>query len=137
MSSHPQNEAYIPGSATHVLRDDTRGKTTLETFDLNGAGGLPLSVGALYAQAKSFTDVDNNWTLAEHKRGGAEGGANEAENDDIAWDAHWGAEMVYDYWGRIHNRKSYDDKNTGIKSYIHYGSAYDNAFLEWHRDDLR
>ncbi|MCW3106995.1 MAG: peptidase, partial [Segetibacter sp.] len=129
LSSHPQTElTYVPGSPTHVLRDDTRGKTGIETFDLNNVGGLPLSVGALYAQAKSFTDQDNNWTLTEHKRGGAEGGANEAENDDVAWDAHWGAEMVYDYWGKRHNRKSYDGKDAGIKSYIHYGPAYDNAF---------
>jgi hypothetical protein len=67
--------------------DDSRGNG-LETYDLNGIGGLPLSVPTLYAQGKSFTDLDNNWTLAEHKRGGGTDGAFEAENDDIAWDAH-------------------------------------------------
>ena len=128
VSSHPLTEpTYIPGSPTYVLIDDTRGNG-IETYDLNGVGGLPLSVGAVYTQAKSFTDVDNNWTVAEHKRGMTEGGAAEAENDDIAWDAHWGAEMVYDYWKLRQNRLSYDDKNAVIKSYIHYGPAYDNAF---------
>jgi Zn-dependent metalloprotease len=126
-SSHPTTEAYVPGAATHVLIDDTRGNG-IETYDLNNVGGLPLSLAALYAQGKSFTDVDNNWTLPEHKRAATEGGAAEAENDDIAWDAHWGAEIVYDYWKAKHNRLSYDGKNAAIKSYVHYGPAYDNAF---------
>lgn len=128
VSSHPQTEpTYVPGSPTYVLIDDTRGKG-METYDLNNVGGLPISVGSLYAQGKSFTDVDNNWTLPEHKRSATEGGAAEAENDDIAWDAHWGAEMVYDYWGAKHKRKSYDGQDSKIVSYIHYGPAYDNAF---------
>ncbi len=128
ISSHPTTEpTYIPGSATYVLLDDTRGGG-IETYDLNGVGGAPVSLPGVYTQAKSFTDVDNNWTLAEHKRGMGEGGAQEAENDDIAWDAHWGAEQVYDYWLKKHGRLSYDNKNTSIRSFIHYGPAYDNAF---------
>ncbi|HUQ96189.1 MAG TPA: hypothetical protein VM010_00885, partial [Chitinophagaceae bacterium] len=96
VSSHPASEpTYIPGSKTWLLMDDSRGNG-IETYDLNGVGGLPLSLPALYTQGKSFTDVDNNWTVTEHKRGGGEQGAFEAENDDIAWDAHWGASMVYD-----------------------------------------
>lgn len=126
-SSHPSTENYTPGAPTYVLIDDTRGNG-LETYDLNGAGGLPLSLGAIYTQGKSFTDVNNIWTLPEHKRSQTEGGAAEAENDDIAWDAHWGTEVVYDYWKKIHNRNSYDGNNAKIKSFIHYGSAYDNAF---------
>ncbi len=125
-SSHPTTEVYVPGSATWVLMDDTRGGG-IETYDLNGVGGLPVSVPPAYTVAKSFTDVDNNWTTAEHKRG-VEDGPGEAENDDIAWDAHWGAEIVYDYWKNKHNRLSYDGKNTKIKSFIHSGLAYDNAF---------
>ena len=114
---------YTPGAATWVLIDDTRGGG-LETYDLNGVGGAPVSIPAAYNQAKSFTDTDNNWTLAEHKRGGA----NEAENDDIAWDAHWGTQVVYDYWLAVHGRQSYDDNNIAIRSFIHSGVGYDNAF---------
>lgn len=127
-SSHPTTEPlYVPGAATWILSDDTRGKG-IETYDMNGVGGVPLSLPTLYLQGKSFTDVDNNWTVAEHKRGGGEEGAFEAENDDIAWDAHWGAEVVYDYWKSIQGRLSYDGANAKIKSFIHYGPAYDNAF---------
>jgi Zn-dependent metalloprotease len=128
VSSHPTTEpTYIPGAGTYVLIDDTRGNG-IETYDMNGVGGLPLSVPSLYIQGKSFTDADNNWTYAEHHRSLANDGALEAENDDIAWDAHWGAEVVYDYWLAKHNRQSYDGKNAKIKNFIHYGPAYDNAF---------
>ncbi|MDB5195774.1 MAG: peptidase [Flaviaesturariibacter sp.] len=127
-SSHPTSELlYIPGAATYVLIDDTRGNG-IETYDMNGVGGLPLSVPSLYLQGKSFTDMDNNWTLAEHHRSPANEGPFELENDDIAWDAHWGAEEVYDYWLAKHDRLSYDGNNSPIKSFIHYGPAYDNAF---------
>ncbi|MCP9235688.1 M4 family metallopeptidase [Lewinella sp. JB7] len=107
----------------YVLRDDTRG-SGLETYDLNGQGGIPLSLPAIYAQGKAFTDDNLDWSLAEHKRGAQ----NEAENDDIAWDAHWGTQMVYDYWLNVHGRRSYDDNDIAIKSFLHYGVAYDNAF---------
>lgn len=122
VASNP-TELYSPGSATHGLIDDTRG-SGVETYDLNAVGGLPLSLAPAYAQAKSFTDVDNNWTLTEHKRSGPA----ENENDDIAWDAHWGAGVVYDYWKQKHNRLSFDGNNAKIRSYVHSGTAYDNAF---------
>ncbi|RYZ20207.1 MAG: M4 family peptidase [Chitinophagaceae bacterium] len=126
-SSHPTNEIYIPGAATYVLIDDSRGNG-IETYDMNGVGGIPLSVQQLYLQGKSFTDLDNVWNVWEHHRSQSEGGAFEAENDDIAWDAHWGASVVYDYWLAKHNRLSYDGRNARIRSFIHYGPAYDNAF---------
>lgn len=116
-------EVYIPGSLTYGLMDDTRGKG-IETYDLNGLGGVPLNISALYSQAKSFTDVDNNWLLSEHMRGGAV----ESENDDFGWDAHWGAAVVYDYWKNNHNRLSFDAKDGKIKSFIHSGLAFDNAY---------
>jgi Zn-dependent metalloprotease len=131
VSSHPSTGSdigYIAGSSTYVLMDDTKGGG-IETYDMNAVGGLPVSLpAAVYSQSKAFTDVDNNWDSVEHARGAAYGGANEAENDDIAWDAHWGAGIVYDYWLEKHNRLSFDNNNGKIKSYIHYGPAYDNAF---------
>ena len=127
VSSHPTNEIYLPGSSTYVLIDDTRGGG-IETYDLNNVGGLPLNISVLYSQGKSFTDTDNNWSFSEHHRSPFNDGAFEAENDDIAWDAHWGAEVVYDYWLAKHNRLSYDGNNAKIKNFIHYGPAYDNAF---------
>ncbi len=118
---------FLPGQNPWTLVDKrfhgVGSNQNEQTYDLNGVGGLPISVPA-YGQARSFTDLDNNWTLAEHKRGGN----NEGENDDFGFDAHWGAGIVYQYWKNIHGRLSYDNKNSSIKSYIHSGVAYDNAF---------
>ena len=65
-----------------------------------------------------FTDNDNNWTAAEHS----------ANKDDAALDAHWGAMMTYDYFLNVHNRNSYDNQGTQIRSYVHVDVNYDNAF---------
>ena len=121
-----------------ILKDDTRGGG-IETYDMNGLGGLPISVPSLETTALAFVDKDNNWknettglTNEDLMRGATQppagGGAEETFNDDMAIDAHWGAEMVYDYWKARHGRLSYDNANTSIRSYVHYGPAYDNAF---------
>jgi len=130
----------------YILKDQTRGEG-IETYDMNGIGGIPLSLPGLHDQALAFVDKDNIWindasngtSLEDLIRGAdnagvppgtgpAGGGAEELNNDDIAIDAHWGAEMVYDYWIKRHSRASFDNKNSAIKSYVHYGPAYDNAF---------
>lgn len=130
----------VTNDDVYILKDDTRGGG-IETYDLNGVGGAPISLpDQVYQQALAFVDRDNDWkdeadnglvTHEDHIRGATHdgsNGANEAFNDDIALDAHWGASVVYDYWKQIHNRLSYDNKNTSIRSYVHYGPAYDNAF---------
>ncbi|HEX8609230.1 MAG TPA: M4 family metallopeptidase, partial [Pedobacter sp.] len=129
----------IASDTVWILKDQTRGKG-IETYDMNGAGGVPLSLPELQAQSLAFVDTDNNWkdeadqgavTKDDLIRGATSNGTNggnEAFNDDIAIDAHWGAEMVYDYWNKRHSRASFDNQNAAIKSYIHYGPAYDNAF---------
>ncbi len=58
-----------------------------------------------------FQDNDNNWTLAEHAN---------TFFDNAAQDAHWGAEMTYDFWKTIFNRNGFDDNNGLIKSYVHF-----------------
>jgi len=120
-----------------ILKDDTRGGG-IETYDMNTAGGLPISVPTLQTTALAFVDKDNNWInevaagtnedLVRGTTSNGSNGADEAFNDDYALDAHWGAEMVYDYWKNVHNRLSFDNLNSAIKSYVHYGPAYDNAF---------
>lgn len=120
-------DPFSLGSTNHfVLWDQERG-SGIRTFDMNAVGGLPLSIPLLYEAAVDFVDNDNNWTLAEHQRDPAPT-LEEAINDDIAWDAHWGASMVYDYWKERHNRLSYDGEDAAINSYVHYGEGYDNAF---------
>ena len=51
-----------------------------------------------------------------------------AAKDEVATDAHWGAEMTYDYFNTEHSRNSFDNNGAKIVSYIHYGTNYNNAF---------
>ena len=43
-------------------------------------------------------------------------------------DAHAYAEDVYDYFLNTHNRNSYDNNGATIRSTVHYGTNYNNAF---------
>ncbi len=87
-----------------ILKDDTRGGG-VQTFNSARTVSYPTT---------NFSDNDNNWTTAEY---------NNANKDQGALDAHWGAEMTYDFWKNIFNRNSYDDKGTMLKSYVHYRST--------------
>ena len=87
-----------------------------QTYNLKG--------GSNYNAAKLFTDVDNNWTATEYDN---------AKKDNAALDAHFGAEATWDYWFGIHNRNSFDGNGGVIKSYVHYGVDYDNAFWDGER----
>ena len=116
-----------------------------ETRSLDGVGGLPLGVNgipsysiydgfarATEAQVLTSEVGDNNWSAGEHYRNDFSTLVypveNETNNDDIALDAHWGAEIVMRYWADIHGRSSHDNKGAKIISYVHSGDAYDNAF---------
>jgi bacillolysin len=99
-------------SATSYRLRETRGTNSgIQTYNMNK--------GTNYANAVDFTDADNSWT--EY---------NNTNKDNAALDAHWGAEKTYDYWLSVHGRNSYDNAGAIIKSYVHYSSAYDNAFWD-------
>jgi Zn-dependent metalloprotease len=115
-----------------------------ETRSLDGVGGAPVGVNgipsySIYdgfsrpAEAQLAAETgDNNWTAEEHYRNDFSTLIypvdNETNNDDIALDAHWGAEIVIRYWADIHGRSSHNNKGAKIISYVHSGDAYDNAF---------
>ncbi|MGI4742063.1 MAG: M4 family metallopeptidase [Janthinobacterium lividum] len=94
------------------LREYTRG-LGIETYNMKK--------GTQYAKAGDFTDGDNNWTAAEY---------NNSTFDNVAGDAHMGAEITYDYWKAKHNRNSYDNAGAKIKSYVHYSRSYENAYWD-------
>lgn len=71
------------------------------------------------ANAIDFVDNNNTWTAAEW---------NNANQDNAALDAHWGAERVYNYWRTVHNRNSINGSGSPIRSYVHYGTHFNNAF---------
>ena len=96
----------------YFLRETTRG-LGIQTYNMNS--------GTRYARATDFIDADNNWTAAEY---------NNATFDNVAGDAHVGAEATYDYWKAVHGRNSYDNAGAIIKSYVHYSRSYENAYWD-------
>ncbi len=104
-------ETKLNGSL-YELKDATRGGG-IETYNCKKGTNTSTTV--------TFTDADNNWTAAEF---------NNTTKDNAALDAHWGAEMTYDYWKNIHSRNSFDGNNTKIKSVVHYSSNYENAYWD-------
>lgn len=95
------------------LRESRGTNSGIQTFDLN--------TGTSYSSAVDFVDNDNNWTSAEW---------NNAQKDNAALDAHWGAENTYDYFLIKHNRNSYNNNGALLRSYVHYSTNYDNAFWD-------
>lgn len=51
-----------------------------------------------------------------------------SDYDRAAVDAHYNSEKVYDYFLNEHGRNSLDGEGMAIKSYVHYGNNYNNAF---------
>ena len=94
----------------YFLRETTRGHG-IETYNMK--------TGTSYRKAVDFVDADNNWTAAEY---------NNANFDWVAGDAQLGAQCTYDYWKAVHGRDSYDNAGAKIKSYVHYGRSYENAY---------
>jgi len=94
------------GPGSYRLRDLSRGGN-VETYDMNS--------GTTYGAAVDFTDTDNIWDDTTNM-------------DNAAYDAHYGAQMTYDYYMTAHNRNSYDNLGSPIRSYVHFFSNYNNAF---------
>ena len=97
----------VTDSFTGGYRLREAGRSGVETYDMNQSTD--------YNVAVDFEDADNNWNNAQNL-------------DKSATDAHWGAEMFYDYYSTFHNRNSIDGNGMKIISYVHYDVAYFNAF---------
>ena len=82
----------------------------------NGIQTLNLNNGSNYPGATDFTDTDNNWQSVTI--------------DQYAYDAHAGAEATYDFYLSRFGRNSIDNAGFQIRSYVHYGSNYVNAFWD-------
>ena len=101
----PFQTAHI--GAIYELFDSTRG---------NGVHTQNMHNGTTYGAATDFTTPDNVWP--------------DAAADTQALDAHWGGEIVYDYWKNVQGRLSWDNLNGILLQYVHYDASYDNAFWD-------
>jgi len=76
----------------------------IKTYTANNGTSLP---GTL------LTDSDNTWDATAQRS---------------AVDAHWAAEAVRDFYLVVFNRNSFDNTGAQVRSTVHYGSNYNNAF---------
>ncbi len=63
-----------------------------------------------------FTDSNNYWNNFN------------ANLDEAATDAYYGAEQTFDFFKNVHNRNSIDDNGKAMEMYLHYDFNYFNAF---------
>ncbi|WP_347552072.1 M4 family metallopeptidase [Pseudalkalibacillus hwajinpoensis] len=97
------NTYYSNG--THYLYDVTKPMNgVIETRTANYGSSLP-----------GYYSVDSNNAFTATSQGA-----------DV--DAHYYAGTVYDYYKNTHNRNSFDNNGATIRSTVHYGSSYNNAF---------
>jgi hypothetical protein len=87
----------------------------------NGIQTYNLRKSISYGSAVDFQDADNNWNNVNTSK------------DQYATDAHWGAEMTYDFFKNNFNRNSIDNNGFLLKSYVHYSMNYFNAFWDGSR----
>jgi Zn-dependent metalloprotease len=84
-----------------TLKDATRGNG-IETYNLR--------------TNKLFENKKNTWDTTTIEQ--------------YAIDAHWGAEMTYDYYLKNHNRNSIDNKGFKLINRLRYGTKFINAFWD-------
>lgn len=89
---------------------ETRNAVNVQTLNLQSTYN--------YAGAIDFANANTNFT---------NGNWPTFNQDRAALDAHWGAEMVLDYWRIIHNRNSIDGAGIRVLSYVHAGANWNNA----------
>lgn len=111
-------------SGTQAIKTDSTSPTSFrlrETIRGQGIETYNLLTGTNYGNAVDFTDTDNNWNNVNTAK------------DEVATDAHWGAEKTWDYYWYKFERNSIDNLGFKIKSYVHYDVSYANAFWDGQR----
>ncbi|MGB0974219.1 MAG: M4 family metallopeptidase [Flavobacteriaceae bacterium] len=112
-------------SSDYILNDETRatsGYWNLSTQGLGSKTGIitvDMREGTDYVNGPmyEFTDSNNNWTAAEMI----------TDDNVYAIDAHWGTELIYDYWKNEQSWNSYNGSSSPILSLIHYDNDWTNA----------
>lgn len=97
-------------AGTYRLREAGRGNG-IQTYNLKNK--------QTYNIAVDFTNSSTTW--------------NYASKDKYALDAHYGAEMTYDFYKNNFSRNSIDGNGFALKSYVHYSNNYFNAFWDGSR----
>lgn len=97
-------------SGVQTINTDSLSPTSFRLRQTVSGGGVytfDLQRGTNYANAADFTDTDNNWNNVN------------TNLDQYATDAHWGAEMTYDFLFTNYNRNSINNAGFALNSYVH------------------
>ncbi len=118
-----QGTAQTVYSGTQTITTDSYpgGFRLREAGRGNGIRTFDMGQGTNYGAATDFVDNDNVWNNVN------------AQLDEYATDAHFGAESTYDYFWQNYGRNSIDDNGFQLNSYIHYDQNYVNAFWDGQR----
>ena len=108
-----------PVTGGFELRDPTRGNGWVT--DLNNQTdtiwcqlfGIGCKAGTI------FKDADNHW-----------GNGTTSDRASAAVDAAYGASMTWDYYKNVHGRNGIFNDGKGVRSRVHYGTNYVNAFWD-------
>ncbi|TWD73390.1 Zn-dependent metalloprotease [Kribbella amoyensis] len=98
----------IGTSGSYSMTDPSRGGNY--TTDLNGATS---------GNGTTFTDPDDTW-----------GNGATSSRQTAGVDAHFGAQLTWDYYKNVHSRNGIFNNGQGARSRVHYGNAYVNAFWD-------
>lgn len=93
-------------NGSYRLRETGRG-LGVETYNM--------LTGTSYGATVDFTNTTTTWNNVN------------ANLDQYATDAHWGAEMTWDFYDSLFSRNSVDNAGQKLLSYVHYDQDYVNA----------
>ncbi|RLL68975.1 M4 family metallopeptidase [Streptomyces sp. Z26] len=110
-------ESMYAGSV-ELGTSDADGKFTLTDADRGGNQTLDLANGQ-GGEGSPFTDDDDKW-----------GDGTAADKQTAAVDAHYGAQLTWDYYKNVHKRDGIAGDGKGAVSNVHYGDNYVNAFWD-------
>lgn len=123
LHANAQGTAVTKYSGTNPIVTDSVSPTNFRLREAGRGNGIftyNCQTSTSYSNT-DFTDTDNFWNNVN------------ANQDEVATDAHWGAEMTYDYFQQEHNRNSIDNNGFALRSYVHYDLNYANAFWDGQR----
>jgi Zn-dependent metalloprotease len=98
----------------------TKGATSYSMVDRSRGGNVTTDLrGGKSGGGTTFTDADDVWgNFATTNRASA------------AADAHYGAQRTWDYFKSTFGRNGIFNNGKGVRSRVHYGNGYDNAFWD-------
>ena len=100
-----------------VLRETGRG-FGIETYRRNGDADDPIinGNGVEMNNVSHFVDTDNYWNNVN------------ADQDEVAGDAHYSAEMTFDFFDQLLGHTGVDGDSMALVNIVHHGNNLVNAF---------